>query len=39
MRVGMLHGGNDEVIGFVMDAEGKFGPLNYGGVTFTKVAK
>jgi CubicO group peptidase (beta-lactamase class C family) len=39
IRVVMLPGGNGEVIGFVKDAEGKFGSLNYAGVTFTKVAK
>jgi len=39
IRVVMLPGGNGEVIGFTQDAEGKFGSLNFGGVTFTKVAK
>lgn len=39
VRVVVLPGGNGEVIGFVKDADGKFGSLNYGGVTFTKVAK
>src|SRR5437867_5883173 len=39
IRVVMLPGGNGEVIGFVKDAEGKFGSLNYAGITFTKVAK
>jgi CubicO group peptidase (beta-lactamase class C family) len=39
IRVVMLPGGNGEVIGFVKDAEGKFGSLNYARVTFTKVAK
>jgi CubicO group peptidase (beta-lactamase class C family) len=39
IRVVMLPGGNGDVIGFVKDAEGKFGSLNYGGVTFAKVAK
>jgi CubicO group peptidase (beta-lactamase class C family) len=39
IRVVMLPGGNGEVIGFAKDAEGKFGSLNYGGATFTKVAK
>jgi CubicO group peptidase (beta-lactamase class C family) len=39
IRVVMLPGGNGDVIGFVKDAEGKFGSLNLGGVTFTKVAK
>ena len=38
IRVVMLPGGNGDVIGFVKDAEGKFS-LNFGGVTFTKVAK
>jgi hypothetical protein len=35
----MLPGGNGDVIGFVKDAEGKFGSLDLGGVIFTKVAK
>jgi CubicO group peptidase (beta-lactamase class C family) len=39
IRVVMLPGGNGEVIGFIKDADGKFGSLNYGGVTFTRVAK
>ena len=38
IRVVMLPGGNGEVIGFVKDAEGKFGAMSYGGVTFTKLA-
>ncbi|HEY3104785.1 MAG TPA: serine hydrolase domain-containing protein [Pyrinomonadaceae bacterium] len=39
IRVVMLPGGNGDVIGFVKDAEGKFGSLNLGGVTFMKVVK
>jgi hypothetical protein len=39
IRVVMLPGGNGEIIGFAKDAEGKFVSLNYGGVTFTKIAK
>jgi CubicO group peptidase (beta-lactamase class C family) len=39
IRVVMLPGGNGEVIGFIKDADGKFGSLNFGGVTFTRVAK
>jgi CubicO group peptidase (beta-lactamase class C family) len=39
IRVVMLPGGNGEVIGFIKDAEGKFGSLNWGGIIFTKVAK
>ena len=39
IRVVMLPGGNGEVIGFVKDAEGKFGSMTYGGVTFTKLAQ
>jgi CubicO group peptidase (beta-lactamase class C family) len=39
IRVVMLPGGNGDVISFAPDAEGKFGSLNLGGVTFTKVAK
>ncbi len=38
IRVVMLPGGNGEVMGFVMDAEGKVSSLNYGGAIFTKVA-
>ena len=38
IRVVMLPGGNGEVMGFVKDAEGKFGSMTYGGVTFTKLA-
>jgi hypothetical protein len=39
IRVVMLPGGNGDVIGFAQDADGKFGSLNFGGATFTKVAK
>ena len=39
IRVVMLPGGNGEVIGFAKDAEGKFGSLNFGGVTFSRVVK
>jgi CubicO group peptidase (beta-lactamase class C family) len=39
IRVVMLPGGNGEVIGFVKDTEGKVVSLNFGGATFTKVAK
>ncbi|HKR60424.1 MAG TPA: serine hydrolase domain-containing protein [Pyrinomonadaceae bacterium] len=39
IRVVMQPGGNGEVIGFVKDAEGKFGSLTYAGFTFTKVVK
>ncbi|HXI26174.1 MAG TPA: serine hydrolase domain-containing protein [Pyrinomonadaceae bacterium] len=39
IRVVMLPGGNGEVIGFIKDAEGKFGSLNWGGIIFTKVVK
>jgi CubicO group peptidase (beta-lactamase class C family) len=39
IRVVMLPGGNGEVIGFTKDADGKFGSLNYAGVTFTRVVK
>ena len=39
IRVVMLPGGNGEVIGFIKDAEGKFGSLNFSGATFTRVAK
>lgn len=39
IRVVMLPGGNGEVIVFVKDAEGKFGSMTYGGVTFTKLAQ
>src|SRR6185436_9463169 len=38
IRVVMQPGGNGEVIGFIKDAEGKIGSINYGGVTFTKLA-
>jgi CubicO group peptidase (beta-lactamase class C family) len=39
IRVVMLPGGNGEVISFADYTEGKFGTLNYAGVTFTRVAK
>jgi CubicO group peptidase (beta-lactamase class C family) len=39
IRVVMLPGGNGEVIGFGDYTEGKFGSLNYAGVTFTRVTK
>ena len=39
IRVVMLPGGNGDVIGFAKDADGKVGSLNWGGFTFTKVAK
>ena len=39
IRVVMLPGGNGEVIGFVKDAEGRFGSMTYGGFTFTKLAQ
>ena len=39
IRVVMLPGGNGEVISFADYTEGKFGSLNYAGVTFTRVAK
>ena len=39
IRVVMLPGGNGEVINFADYTEGKFGSLNYAGVTFTRVAK
>jgi CubicO group peptidase (beta-lactamase class C family) len=39
IRVVMLPGGNGDVIGFVSDADGKFGSLNFGGAIFTKVVK
>ena len=39
IRVVMEPGGNGDVIGFVKDADGKIGSLNYGGVTFTKLAQ
>ena len=38
IRVVMLPGGGGEVMGFVKDANGKFGSISYGGVTFTKLA-
>ena len=39
IRVVMLPGGNGDVIGFIKDAEGKFGSIAFGGVTFTKLAQ
>ena len=39
IRIVMLPGGNGEIIGFTNDADGKPGSLNWGGLTFTKVAK
>ena len=39
IRVVMLPGGNGEVIGFIKDADGKFGSLNFNGFTFTRIAK
>ena len=39
IRVVMMPGGNGDVIGFASDADGKIGSLNWGGFTFTKVAK
>ncbi len=39
IRVVMQPGGNGDVIGFGKDADEKIGSLNYGGVTFTRVAK
>ena len=39
IRVVMQPGGNGDVIGFGKDAEGKVVSLNYGGVTFTRVAE
>jgi CubicO group peptidase (beta-lactamase class C family) len=39
IRVVMMPGGNGDVIGFANDADGKVGSLNWGGFTFTKVAK
>jgi len=35
----MLPGGGGEVIGFVKDAEGKFGSMTYGGLTFKRFAQ
>ena len=37
IRVVMEPGGNGDVIAFIKDAEGKFGSMTYGGVTFTKL--
>ena len=39
IRVVMLPGGNGEVIGFLKDTDGKFGSLNFSGITFTRVEK
>ena len=39
IRVVMLPGGNGEVMGFIKDADGNFGSLNFGGFTFTRVAQ
>jgi len=39
IRVVVLPGGNGEVIGFIKDAEGKVGSLDYSGAIFTRVAK
>ena len=39
IRVVMQPGGNGDVIGFVKDADGKFGSLSIGGVTFTRASK
>ena len=39
VRIVMVPGGNGEIIGFTKDADGQFGSLNWGGLTFTKVAK
>jgi CubicO group peptidase (beta-lactamase class C family) len=39
IRIVMLPGGNGEVISFTKDADGKLASLNWGGLTFTKVAK
>ena len=39
IRVVMQPGGNGDVIGFGKDAEGNFVSLNFGGATFTRVAK
>ena len=39
IRVVMVPGGNGEVIGFVKDGDGKISSLNYGGITFTKLAQ
>ena len=37
IRVVMSPGGNGDVIGFIKDAEGKFGSMTYDGATFTKL--
>jgi hypothetical protein len=39
IRVVMTPGGNGEVIGFTMGADGKVSSLNWGGVVFSKSAK
>jgi CubicO group peptidase (beta-lactamase class C family) len=39
IRVVMMPGGNGDVIAFKKDAEGKFGSLDLGGVTFMRVVK
>jgi hypothetical protein len=39
IRVVMQPGGNGEVIGFAEYNDGKFGSLNYAGVTFTRITK
>jgi hypothetical protein len=39
IRVVMQPGGNGDVIGFVKDADGKFGSLSIGGFTFTRASK
>jgi CubicO group peptidase (beta-lactamase class C family) len=39
IRVVMLPGGNGDVIGFTKDADGKIASINYGGLTFTKLAQ
>ena len=39
IRVVMQPGGNGDVIGFVKDADGKFGSLSIGGLTFIRAAK
>jgi CubicO group peptidase (beta-lactamase class C family) len=39
IRVVMLPGGNGDVIRFIKDADGKIGSVNYGGLTFTKLAQ
>ena len=39
IRVVMQPGGNGDVIGFIKDADGKIGSMNYGGFTFTRFAQ